>query len=422
MVDSGLAAQRETEVAQSRTIRSALDIARAVRDSIRPPRWGNDLDHTAKEHLVADTWTALVTRALPELRLLLEASGGRTVSAHTRDETGYLEAVTVRVDSTGAAADPPTALRRLDKQVIELSRLHDEKMNAVLVELLSSTFVEHLRDRLAAVIGLLDRVNHVLLMHPTSATRTTLRLKRVQAAGQEDGFLVLNALAGNMLADPGVQAQVRAFLERRIREAQEQGRASAQGWKDHLAELLDYRTWFSVITEYRVSDGDNTRWHPLTKEVHLKDSGGGKVVTLLQPLLATLVALYNESDTAPRPLWLDEAFTGVDDVNRSTMLDLMVNFDLDFLLAGPSVLAATAHVPSAAIWFVNRAPAPVPGVDLSLTLWAGRTRYVLELPDPLTAPVRRRAKAIDTGPTLFDPDDLPDIPSAGRHATAEPAS
>ena len=88
-------------------------------------------------------------------------------------------------------------------------------------------------------------------------------------------------------------------------------------------------------------------------------------------MLAALVALYREPGTAPRPLWLDEAFTGVDDANRATMLALLVTFDLDFLLAGPATLVTTAQVPSAAVWFINRAPAPDPGVDLSLLLWSG---------------------------------------------------
>ena len=83
----------------------------------------------------------------------------------------------------------------------------------------------------------------------------------------------------------------------------------------------------------------------MTTEVHGQDSGGAKVVTLLQPLLATLVAMYDECDRAPRPLWLDEAFEGVDADNRSTMLDLLVDFDLDFLLAGPGTLVASAQVP-----------------------------------------------------------------------------
>ena len=35
------------------------------------------------------------------------------------------------------------------------------------------------------------------------------------------------------------------------------------------------------------------------------------------------------------------------------------------------VRVTTAQVPSAAVWFINRAPAPDPGVDLSLLLWSG---------------------------------------------------
>ena len=161
---------------------------------------------------------------------------------------------------------------------------------------------------------------------------------------------------------------MRTFLEQQIRAAQDQGRAGAADWRQHLAVLLDYRRWFDVVTDYRVGEGS---WRPFTEEVHAKDSGGGKAVTLLQPMLAALVALYREPGTAPRPLWLDEAFTGVDDANRATMLALLVTFDLDFLLAGPTTLITTAQVPSAAVWFINRAPAPDPGVDLSLLLWSG---------------------------------------------------
>jgi hypothetical protein len=51
------------------------------------------------------------------------------------------------------------------------------------------------------------------------------------------------------------------------------------------------------------------------------------------------------------------------------MLRLLVDFDLDFLLAGPAPLVAAAQVPAAAVWIISRAPAPTPGVDLSLMLW-----------------------------------------------------
>ena len=260
-------------------------------------------------------------------------------------------------------------MAQLDQQIATLTEQHDQTVDRVLAGLLSSTFVEHLQDRQAAVTELIDGVNQVLAQHPTGASATTLRLRRQAAAGHETAFAVLTALESPAAQPPaGQRDQVRTFLEQQIRAAQDQGRAGAADWRQHLAVLLDYRRWFDVVTDYRVGEGS---WRPFTEEVHAKDSGGGKAVTLLQPMLAALVALYREPGTAPRPLWLDEAFTGVDDANRATMLALLVTFDLDFLLAGPTTLITTAQVPSAAVWFINRAPAPDPGVDLSLLLWSG---------------------------------------------------
>jgi uncharacterized protein YPO0396 len=175
-----------------------------------------------------------------------------------------------------------------------------------------------------------------------------------------------------------------------------------EDWTDRLAELLDYRTWFDVVAQYNVCDGeDETRWKDLTKKVHGVDSGGGKVVTLLQPLLATLVALYSESPDAPRPLWLDEAFEGVDPANRATMMRMLTDFDLDFLLAGPAPLVAVAQVPAAAVWVITRAPAPVAGVDLSLMLWAGKTLEQIPVGDYASRVLTPRRPSEDTGPDLF---------------------
>ena len=50
------------------------------------------------------------------------------------------------------------------------------------------------------------------------------------------------------------------------------------------------------------------------------------------PLVATLAALYEDMDGAPRPLRLDEAFDGLDAANRAMVMDLFGSFDLDVLL------------------------------------------------------------------------------------------
>ena len=377
-IDAGLAGARGLPEAAGRLLTHAVHQARAAREMLHPERWPEMDSPADKSARVQAAWIKLTGPAMTELRTVLESSGGRSASVLDAPEDGSgLPAVAVVVDSSGASWAPTEAVGRLEEQAQTLARLHDAKMQEVLVELLASTFVEHLRDRLKAVVSLLARVNAVLAEHPTGASQTTLRLVREPAAGQQAAYDVLTALESKLVDDESVQGEVRRFLEQQIREAQELGRASAGEWKEHLSDLLDYRLWFDVRTDYRVGQ---TRWAPLTREVHDQDSGGGKVITLLQPLLATLVALYNESAGAPRPLWLDEAFTGIDDDNRATMLALLVEFNLDFLLAGPATLVSAAQVPCAAVWFVTRAPAPTPGVDLSLMLWAGRTLTAVRLP------------------------------------------
>ncbi len=373
-VDAGLAAARSLPAAPGRTPADAAVQAQAARQLIHlPARPG--IDPGAR---VAAAWAAVVGRPLMELRTVLEASGGRGVALLDPAGPGQLPGVAILADGAGLTSEPAQAVAQLDQQIATLTERHDQTVDQVLAGLLSSTFVEHLQDRQAAVTELIDGVNQVLAQHPTGASATTLRLRRQAAAGHETAFAVLTALGSPAAQPPAAQPpagqpdeardQVRTFLEQQIRAAQDRGRAGEADWRQHLAVLLDYRRWFDVVTDYRVGEGS---WRPFTEEVHAKDSGGGKAVTLLQPMLAALVALYREPGTAPRPLWLDEAFTGVDDANRATMLALLVTFDLDFLLAGPTTLVTTAQVPSAAVWFINRAPAPDPGVDLSLLLWSG---------------------------------------------------
>lgn len=106
-------------------------------------------------------------------------------------------------------------------------------------------------------------------------------------------------------------------------------------------------------------------------------------MVLVLPLVATLAALYADMDGAPRPLWLDEAFDGLDSANRSMVMDLFRSFDLDVLLAGPNRLVNVRTVPAAAIYQVVRAPAPLPGADLTLELWAGGALTVVDIPTVL---------------------------------------
>lgn len=377
-VGAGLGDGRVLPDVSGQLITHAITQAQWIRREVNPARWAELVDADAKRKRVESDWRAASTTRFMALSGVLESNGGR--SASIDDDTGELPAVLILVDGHGTLLSPPRAATRLLEQLEELTRNHDDKLNDVVADLLSSTFLDHLCARLSDVVTLLTQVNTVLAEHPTGANRTTLRLVRVPADDQQSAFEVLKSLENDFLDSPTVQHQVRVFLEQRIHRAQEEGRVAGGEWKDHLAALLDYRAWFDVITEYRVH-GD-TRWRPLTKESHAKDSGGGKVVTLLQPLLATLVALYGESGTSPRMLWLDEAFEGVDPGNRTVMLDLLRDFELDFLLVGPTPLVTSASVDVASVWYVTRAPALIPGVDLSVMLWAGNKLQAVRMAEP----------------------------------------
>ena len=197
---------------------------------------------------------------------------------------------------------------------------------------------------------------------------------------------MIEAVGGPSLANPEVAGQVRDRLRERVEEAKRM--AESQGdedWRGRLAQQLDYRDWFEVQLKKRVGQGG--RWLPLTTQGFAEMSGGARAVILMLPLVATLAALYEDLDGSPRPLWLDEAFDGLDSSNREMVMDLFNSFDLDVLLAGPARLVNVASVPAAAIYQVVRAPAPMPGVDLTLELWAGGD--LVEVPLPSVLPVGR---------------------------------
>ena len=72
----------------------------------------------------------------------------------------------------------------------------------------------------------------------------------------------------------------------------------------------------------------------------------------MQPFIAALHAMYDQSAIGPRMIWLDEAFGGVDSTNKAAMFRLLTSGDLDWLIAGPGILAKSSTVPLAAISMV----------------------------------------------------------------------
>ncbi len=406
-VDSGLPRMRGLSDPAARHVTAALESVRAARAKISIRDWPDDPATTA--HRVQNNW-ARMTDAVAVLRSRLESLAGRTVRTVSPGDGAedFPGAVEVVVDATGAALVPPTAVETLSALLARLQTDYDEELTKTINELLGSTFIEHLRDRLADAERLRSDINVKLAQNPTSVSGLTLRLIRVPVSEERAANDVLAALERDFSLLPATtQDQLRAFLAGRVSDAQEKARAAGDpDWRSRLAEILDYRRWFELRMEYRtprsgMADGSAGGWRALDRGDHGLLSGGAKVVTLMQPFIAALHAMYDQSGIGPRMIWLDEAFGGVDSTNKATMFRLLTSCDLDWLIAGPGIIANSSTVPLAAIYEVRRAPQPLPGVSLELAVWTGNELTHVLTPDPADLPSR----GVGGGPDATDAGD-----------------
>ncbi|MFT3888861.1 MAG: TIGR02680 family protein [Arachnia sp.] len=355
-----------------------------VRRAVVPGRQWRDGDPDANA-VVLQGLRSQLEAAAREARAELE-QGGRSLQLEPDDG---LVRIDVTVNSNGTTQPLAEAVGTLAGTVVVLKEAYNARVQQTLDDLLGSTFLEHMRDRIGRTEQLIREINKVLLQHATATSDTALRIRL--EPGQNRAVLDTFRREGGLL-NPDVVGQVRDFLRTRVDEAKRQAIDEGQAdWRDALARQLDYRAWYEIHLERRI--GTAGSWGPLNTRSFALLSGGARAVMLMLPLVATLSALYREMPGAPRPLWLDEAFDGLDVPNRSMVMDLLREFDLDVLLAGPGRLVNVKVVPTAAIYQVVRAPEPIPGADLTLELWAGGTLEAIDLPlswldapEPLASP------------------------------------
>lgn len=374
---------------ESTTVEKVRDQVAALRAAVPIADWPEDPEEQRTE--LERRLRRLLGR-VEDVRADLEAAG-RTIRVGDDD----LPRTEIVVDSSDTALSPPAAAAWLARRHEELAAAYDERVQETLGELLGSTFIEHLQGHLARMRRLVHDINGTLASHPTGTAHTTLRI-RAHPRDAVEGQVVTALESSDAILDEEVSAQVRGFLRTRIEGARDTAATLGEAeWRDRLAAALDYREWFEIELEKR--SGAAGRWTPLTASAFAGLSGGARAVMLMLPLVATLAALYDGMDGAPRPLWLDEAFDGLDTDNRAVVLDLFREFDFDVLVAGPGRLVNAPTVPVAAIYQVVRAPDPHPGADLTLELWAGGDLHLVDLP-PATS--REAVPQPQDGPDLFD--------------------
>lgn len=147
-------------------------------------------------------------------------------------------------------------------------------------------------------------------------------------------------------------------------------------YPDLIRNSLDYRSWFEFRMHY-YKNGEIKR--ELTNSAFNKFSGGEKAMAMYVPLFAAVNAHLKKCDdnAHPRIIALDEAFAGVDDMNISSMFEMVDMLDFDYIMNSQSLWGCYKTVKSLSIADLSR-PANSDVVTVIYYTWNGKERCLNE--------------------------------------------
>lgn len=283
----------------------------------------------------------------------------------------------VRVTTVNGVDYALPELRELIVDEIETRGTYvEERERRLFSDVLLGSMGEHLRERRLEARKLVQEIDEQLGRHPT-ASKMLMSIRWAPSekvgAAVRDAIELLDRGSTQFLAADAREALI-GFLTEQVREARE--RAAHGDWKEHLAEALDYRRWSEF--ELRLKLPDSPRPVVLTDELHRKGSGGEKAVMLQLPMFAAAAAHYaGAAATAPRPIYLDEAFAGIDAEMRGSCIGLLAEFDLDFVMASHDEWGFHSSVPGVMTYQLFRDPA-IFGVLATPIIWDGKQRHPMQ--------------------------------------------
>lgn len=299
----------------------------------------------------------------------------------------------VQVTFNGADHPMPDLRELIAAEIETRGTFVQAKERKLYAEVLLGKVGEHLRQRRLAASKLVKEMDEQLKRHPTaSKMRMSVDWKPAKNAGKQvhDAIKLLDRGSTNFLAEDARDALIE-FLGEQVREARQ--RAEFGDWKTHLAEALDYRRWSEF--ELQVLFHDNPKPVELTGELHKKKSGGEKAAMLQLPMFAAAAAHYaGAAPTSPRPIYLDEAFAGIDAEMRASCMGLLTGFDLDFVMASHDEWGFHTTVPGLMTYALRRDP-EIFGVLATPIVWDGTQRHRLEDRSLKTGPA----------PSILDTDE-----------------
>jgi uncharacterized protein (TIGR02680 family) len=295
-------------------------------------------------------------------RLRDELSGGYDPSLRPEHDLYLLEVAT---------DDGLLSLFEAGAQLAEAERVQSLRLSsseeAMFERHLFTSVVHEIQTRMNETASFVAGINQSL-----ATTRTSSGLT-VRLHWNRDGDDPAIRSAVELLRhDPEqLDEQRRERLRRFFAGSIEQARAENPGatYAVILPRVLDYRAWHRFHLTIVDAAGTSTR---LTPQVFKTLSGGEAAAAVHLPLVAAVDAYLAGADRhAPRLVALDEAFAGIDTHLRGPLLGLLVDFDLDWVIASHELWGNYREIPSCQIYTMRRRP-PALGVHTQPTRWNGR--------------------------------------------------
>ncbi|RSL35447.1 DUF2397 family protein [Enterococcus durans] len=102
--------------------------------------------------------------------------------------------------------------------------------------------------------------------------------------------------------------------------------------KEELKRVFDYRQWFFFRLNYK-KNAKQKEFKRLTQEAFMKMSGGERAKSLYLPLfIAMRLRFESASENAPYIITLDEAFSGVDEEGRESMMGVAEELEFNYIM------------------------------------------------------------------------------------------
>ncbi|MEV7808830.1 SbcC/MukB-like Walker B domain-containing protein, partial [Microbispora sp. NPDC088329] len=280
------------------------------------------------------------------------------------DPTGV---VMVYVSDEGGRNPVAAFARRVADRVQEQGLLLEERERTVLEDELLTTLAQQVHDRVRTARDLVRGMNDDTRSRPmSSGTRIGIRWGRSDRLN--DRQVAVARLLDRDAQGLGVAGL--GELRGRLREMIRDYRAAhpRATYKQALADVLDYRTWYGFELVLAVPGEKEVK---LTRAKHEEMSGGEKSAAIHLPLFAAANALYSSAKpTCPRVIALDEAFAGIDDRYKPELLGLTVKFGLDLFMTGHDLWIHFDTVPMAAHYDMHHDKS-AHAVSAMLMLWDG---------------------------------------------------